>query len=323
MSAVASGTEVTPVLAVEGLTKEFIAGWLRRRTVHAVDGVSFTLARGETLGVMGESGCGKSTLARLITRLITPTSGTIRLGFTDLLDARGEALRQLRRQVQMIFQDAEGTLDPRMRVRQLLVEPLAAFGLLEGDRQGVERRLLDLVNLTPDLLDRHPHQLSGGQRQRIGLARALSLDPSVVVADEPAASLDLSVQAQMLELLQRAQAERGISCLLITHNLRVLRLMADRVAVMYLGRIVEIGPTEQVFNDPAHPYTQALVHASPGRQRGESPRVLTGEPPDPIDPPSGCHFHPRCPVVEGRCHDAAPALSGGARMVACHLVPSS
>ena len=312
---------VAPVLEVRDLAKHFTSGRWRRRTVYALDGVSFDLAPGETLGIMGESGCGKSTLARVVSRLLEPTAGEMRLGSVDLLDARGEQLRRLRRRVQIVFQDAEGTLDPRMRVRQLLVEPLRAHGLLDGAERAVERDLLELVNLTPDLLDRFPHELSGGQRQRIGLARALSLEPEIVVADEPAASLDLSVQAQLLDLLRRTQQERGISYLLITHNLRVLSLLAHRVGVMYLGRFVEMGPTAQVFAEPAHPYTQALVKARARRRTGSGRlTTLEGEPPNPIDRPEGCHFNPRCPWAEDRCRQSSPVLQGAGRLVSCHLV---
>lgn len=203
---------VEPLIQVHDLRKHFTSGVIRSRQVRAVDGVSFELAWGETLGIMGESGCGKSTLARLLARLIPPTSGQIRLAGADLLAARGERLRHLRRRVQIIFQDAEGTLDPRMRLRDLLIEPLRAHGLLGEPERAAAGRLLDLVNLTPDLLDRFPHQLSGGQRQRVGIARALSLDPDLIVADEPAASLDLSIQAQLLDLLQRAQGAGPAWC---------------------------------------------------------------------------------------------------------------
>lgn len=312
-----------PLIQVRGLTKHFTSGVFRTTRVRALDGVSFDIARGETLGVMGESGCGKSTLARVLTRLVEPTAGEVRLGGENFLDAHGERLRQQRQRIQMVFQDAEGSLDPRMRVRQLLVEPLRVHGLLDGAERATQKNLLELVNLTPDLLDRFPHELSGGQRQRIGMARALSLDPDIIVADEPAASLDLSVQAQLLELLQRTQQDRGISYLLITHNLRVLRLLAHRVAVMYLGRFVEMGPTAQVFSRPAHPYTQALVSSVHARQDGmpRSP-TIEGEPPSPINPPAGCHFHPRCPHANDRCRRVSPTLHGKDRLVACHLVES-
>lgn len=308
------------LIEVDELRKEFTSGLLRSQRVTAVDDVSLCIHRGETLGLIGESGCGKTTLARLLARLLPATSGQIQLGDADLLAAGGETLRQLRRQVQIVFQDAEGTLDPRMRVRDLLLEPLRVYGLLEAAAEEALNGLLGSVNLTRDLLDRFPHQLSGGQRQRIGIARALSLDPEFVVLDEPAASLDLSMQAQVLDSLRRHQQQRGTSYLLITHNLKVLQLMATQVVVMYLGRIVESGPTEEVFADPRHPYTRALIDSMPQRRvAGEARPPITGEPPSPIDPPPGCHFHPRCPLAEPLCSATAPTLVGGQRRVACHM----
>lgn len=246
-------------MRVDGLTKEFVGSGLRRPRVRAVDRVSFELHRGEVLAVIGESGCGKSTLARLLTRLMAPSAGSVRLGDVDLTRLRGEPLRVFRQRIQPISQDAEGSLDPRMRVRDLLVEPLRSFGRPADDE--TVRDLAGSASLTPDLLDRHPHQLSGGQRQRLGFARALCLEPEVVVADEPAASLDPSTQAALLLELQRRQLQRGMALVLITHNLRHVRLVADRVAVMELGRIVEIGPTEQVFDSPRHPCTKAIMAA--------------------------------------------------------------
>ncbi|MGH3566819.1 MAG: oligopeptide/dipeptide ABC transporter ATP-binding protein [Pseudonocardia sp.] len=307
-----------PLIEVRDLSRHFSSGLFRPRLVRAVDRVSFSVAPGETFGVMGESGCGKSTLARLLARLLPPTAGTIRLDGIDLSAASGEQLRRLRRRIQIIFQDAEGTLDPRMRVRDLLLEPLRVHGLLHEPEPTAIDRLLGAVNLTPDLLDRFPHQLSGGQRQRLGVARATCLDPDFIVLDEPAASLDLSIQAQVLANLSQRQRDRGTGYLLITHNLTVLRLLAQRVAVMYLGRFVEVGTAAEIFDRPRHPYTQALI-SSMGRRTGARNAAPVGEPPSPLDPPTGCAFHPRCPRAETVCRETPPALLGERRLVACHL----
>jgi len=315
---------VERLIEVMDLRKYFSSGIFRKVYVKAVDGVSFEIGKGKTFGLVGESGCGKTTVGRCLLRLIEPTSGEIRFKGEDILRFNGERLRVLRRKMQIIFQDADGSLNPRMRVFDLLVEPLRVHGLLNGRGTEEVLRLLKLVNLTPDLLIRFPHELSGGQRQRIGIARAMALSPEFIVADEPAASLDLSVQAQILELMKRLQEEFGISCLLISHNLRMVKLMADRVAVMYLGRFVEVGDRERIFNGYVHPYTQALLSAAlsadPVAKRKRV--VLRGEIPSPLDPPSGCRFHPRCPEAKAICSEVEPELREieTGHLVACHLV---
>ena len=308
---------------VRDLRKYFSSGIFRKVYVKAVDGVFFEIGKGETFGLVGESGCGKTTVGRCLLHLIEPTSGEVRFKGEDILRFNGERLRVLRRKMQIIFQDADGSLNPRMRVFDLLVEPLRVHGLLNGRGNEEALRLLELVNLTPDLLIRFPHELSGGQRQRIGIARAMALSPEFIVADEPAASLDLSVQAQILELMKRLQEEFGISYLLISHNLRMVKLMADRVAVMYLGKFVEVGRVEEVFKRPAHPYTQALLSAVPSLNPGGRRRILLrGEPPSPINPPPGCRFHPRCPHAQDICRECEPELKkmSGAHLVACHFI---
>ena len=320
--------EVSPMqgklVEVKNLKKHFTSGLFRKSYVKAVDGVSFEIGEGETFALVGESGCGKSTVGRCILRLIEPTSGEVYFNSENILGSNGN-LRELRRKMQIIFQDGDGSLNPRMRVFDLLTEPLRVHRLINGQSREKAAGLMKLVNLTPDLLGRYPHELSGGQRQRIGIARAMSLNPEFVVADEPAASLDLSVQAQMLELMKRLQAEFGISYLFISHNLNVVKLMADRVAVMYLGKLVEVGDTEKIFNGSAHPYTQALLSAVPTTDPSARRKriVLKGEIPTPLNPPSGCRFHPRCPEAMGICSEIEPRLQeiGTGHSVACHFAP--
>jgi len=312
------------LVEVKNLKKHFTSGLFRKSYVKAVDGVSFEIGEGETFALVGESGCGKSTVGRCILRLIEPTSGEVYFNSENILGSNGN-LRELRRKMQIIFQDGDGSLNPRMRVFDLLTEPLRVHRLINGQSREKAAGLMKLVNLTPDLLGRYPHELSGGQRQRIGIARAMSLNPEFVVADEPAASLDLSVQAQMLELMKRLQAEFGISYLFISHNLNVVKLMADRVAVMYLGKLVEVGDAEKIFNGSAHPYTQALLSAVPTTDPSARRKriVLKGEIPTPLNPPSGCRFHPRCPEAMGICSEIEPRLQeiGTGHSVACHFAP--
>jgi len=298
-----------------------------REVVRAVDGVSFAVADGETVGVVGESGCGKSTLARALTRLVNPTGGRILVEGTDLARARGMALRGLRRKVQMVFQDPYSSLDPRLTVGESVGEALAIHRLTHG-REERRRRiqgLFEAVGLDASQAERYPHEFSGGQRQRIGLARALAVEPRFIVCDEAVSALDVSIQAQIVNLLQDIQAVRGIAYLFIAHDLAVVEHMARRLLVMYLGKVVESGPAREVCRAPRHPYTQALVSAAPRLAGGGGlPRmVLGGDPPSPIHPPAGCPFHPRCPVAEARCRVEMPAWRQGAdaRGVACHLVP--
>jgi oligopeptide/dipeptide ABC transporter ATP-binding protein len=296
--------------------------------VSAVDGVSLELRAGQTLGVVGESGCGKSTLARMLVGLERPDAGTLRYRDTDVTAGRARDRRVLRQGVQMIFQDPYTSLDPRMTVLDIVAEPLAASrtGRAAARRDRVAE-LLGLVGLDTDMMGRFPHQFSGGQRQRIGIARALALDPDVLVCDEPVSALDVSVQAQVINLLGDLQARLGVAVLFIAHDLSVVRHIADQVAVMYLGRIAELGATEDIYQQPRHPYTQALLSATPPASRAERGklsrrRALSGEPPSPVDPPSGCRFNPRCWLATDECRTVIPALrvpSGAAdRLSACH-----
>jgi peptide/nickel transport system ATP-binding protein len=290
----------------------------------AVDGVSLTVGPGETLGLVGESGCGKSTVAKLITRLEHPTSGSIHFAGRDLTGLDETALRPVRRDLQMVFQDPFSSLNPRHTVRQILAGPYRYQGL-ESDQPAEE--LLARVGLRPEHADRHPHEFSGGQAQRIGIARALATRPALVVADEPVSALDVSIQAQIVGLLERLQRELGVAYVFIAHDLAVVKHISHRVAVMYLGRIVEIGAKEQVYAAPAHPYTKALLSAvplpDPAAERSRERIVLLGGPPSPANPPSGCTFHPRCPKAQQLCRTEAPLLrpstGPGERQVACHF----
>jgi oligopeptide/dipeptide ABC transporter ATP-binding protein len=319
-----------PALEVDGLVKRFATGTRLGggAAVHAVEDVSFALAPGEVLGLVGESGSGKSTVANCILRLTDPTAGTIRLQGTDITHLSRRALRPYRRQLHMVFQDPYSSLNPRLTTGQIVGEPLRLHGLARGamlDRRVAE--LFDLCGLRPELRFRYPHELSGGQRQRVGLARALSVGPKVLVADEPVSALDVSVQASILNLLRDLQRDLGFSCLFITHDLSTVEFLCDRVAVMYLGRIVELAPCEELYARPRHPYTKALLSAAvvpdPELQRARRRIVLEGDIPSPLAPPSGCAFRTRCPLV-GSCERAAddvPALRrvGEGHYVACHL----
>ena len=311
------------LLRVEKLVKYFDAG--RGRRVHAVDGVSFSLAQGETLGLVGESGCGKSTLGRTIIKLLVPDAGSVHLSGQNLSDMSALQVKSFRREAQMIFQDPFASLNPRSTVGRAIEEPLIVHGL--GDRRERAARvnwLLERVGLPPDAAHRHPHEFSGGQRQRIGIARALALNPKLIVCDEPVSALDVSVRAQVLNLLADLREELGLSYLFISHDLSVVEHFCDRVAVMYLGRIVELAPRKTLWQQPLHPYTRALLDAAPlpdpTRRRGRRP-LLQGEIPSPIDPPTGCHFHSRCPHKIAKCEAVAPPLLTRAdgHQVACHL----
>jgi oligopeptide/dipeptide ABC transporter ATP-binding protein len=290
-----------------------------------VDGVDLVVRERETLGLVGESGSGKSTLGRLLVRLVEPDAGSIRFDGADLLALEGAPLRRKRREFQIVFQDPYASLNPRMRVGTLVREPLDIhrIGATKADRRQAAARLLEEVGLDPRTMDRFPHEFSGGQRQRIGIARAIACGPRFVVADEPVSALDASIQAQILNLLVDLRERHGLALLFIAHDLRVVRFVAERVAVMYLGRIVEQGPTSEVYAQPLHPYTRALLDAIPRRRPQDAPaRVLAGEPPSPVNPPSGCRFRSRCPVAEAVCAREDPALREVApgRHVACHLV---
>jgi len=323
----------TPLVETRGLTKEFPVGSsalhaLTRRpreTLVAVDDVSLSIQRGETLGVVGESGSGKSTLGRLLLQLERPTSGDILFDGTSVVEGGASARRRLRKRVQVVFQDPYSSLNPTMTVRQTLAEVLAVHGIGAKDARAARiDDLLERVGLSPTLANRRPRQFSGGQRQRIGIARALAVEPEFVVADEAVSALDVSIQAQVLNLLMRLQDDLGLTYLFISHNLSVARHISNAIAVMYLGRIVEYAPTDQLFDEPLHPYTQALLRAAPKpvpRRKAIKPAV-GGDIPNPIDRPRGCHFHPRCPFAMDICREEYPAPRSPAagRMVTCHLV---
>ncbi len=308
-----------PLLEATDLCKRFplrrsALDWALGRpapALRAVDGVSLTVHRGETLGVVGESGCGKSTLARCLVRLHEPDTGAIRLDGQDALALTGAAWRAYNRRVQMVFQDPYGSLNPRLRIGDALTEALTVHRVVERAAVlGRVRALLDLVHLPQDAAGRYPHEFSGGQRQRVGIARALAVEPALIVADEPVSALDVSVQAQIVNLLLELQERLGLALLFITHDLRLLRHIAHRTAVMYLGRIVETGPTEALFATPRHPYTRALIEAVPQIVPGARHRGATvqGELPSAIRPPAGCPFHPRCPIAEPLCATVPPTL---------------
>lgn len=296
------------------------------KTIHAVDRVSLQVVRGETLGIVGESGCGKSTLGRCLVRLHDVSEGTILFEGKDITNLSRSGLRPLRRKIQMVFQDPAASLNPRHRVREIVAEPLIIHGV--DTHSGIDQRvaeLLQVVGLNADHLERFPHEFSGGQRQRIGIARAIALEPDLVIADEPVSALDVSVQAQVVNLFQDLQERLGLTYIFIAHDLSVIRQVANRVAVMYLGSVVETGPTEAVFNHPAHPYTQALISAVPVPDPNPIYRakriILKGDVPNPATPPSGCRFHPRCAYVQTACRNERPELkqNDSKREVACHF----
>ncbi|MBK5927389.1 ABC transporter ATP-binding protein [Rhodobaculum claviforme] len=318
-----------PILEVENLTKHFpLHGGLLQREVgrvHAVDGVSFTLARGETLGLVGESGCGKSTTGKAILKLTDPTSGTIRLKGVDITHLSRAQMFPHRRVMQVIFQDPYASLNQRMRVKDIVAEPLGNY---EPDSSRAERlekiaALFDRVGLRRDALNRFPHEFSGGQRQRLGIARALAVNPEVIIADEPVSALDVSVQAQVVNLMMDLQAEFELSYLFIAHDLAVVQHISHRIGVMYLGRLVELAPKRELFRNPQHPYTEALLDSVPvpDPRRRRKRAVLRGDVPSPINPPKGCHFNTRCPLAFDRCFHEAPPLREVApgHMAACHL----
>ncbi len=310
-----------PLLSVERLTVEYpVAG----HTLSAVADVSLAVGRGETLGLVGESGCGKSTLGRAVLQLRRPTAGKVVFDGTDLTALDGEALRLMRRRLQLIFQDPIASLNPRRCIGDIVAEPLVIAGVADrGERERRVRDVLSAVGLDPDLVWRRlPHEFSGGQCQRVCIARALILEPELVICDEPVSALDVSIRAQILNLLEEMKRRYGLTLLFIAHDLAVVKAVSDRIAVMYLGRLCEIGPTEQIFERPAHPYTALLLEAIPVPDPTVTPatNLAVGEPPSPLDPPSGCRFRTRCPRADGLCAEKVPALrqTANGRMVACH-----
>ncbi|MEN2423344.1 oligopeptide/dipeptide ABC transporter ATP-binding protein [Streptomyces rimosus] len=320
-------TTAEPLLSVRDLTMSFPGTRARSAPVRAVDGISFDIAPAETLGLVGESGCGKSTTGRLIVRLLEPTSGSLTYDGHDIGHLSQRALKPLRKHLQMVFQDPHSSLNPRQTVARIISDPLMAQGSSAAQARKRAGELMELVGLIPEHVDRYPHEFSGGQAQRIGIARALATNPRLVVADEPVSALDVSVQAQIVNLMARLQRELGLTYLFIAHDLSVVKRVCDRVAVMYLGRIVEIGDKERVYAAPAHPYTRALLSAvplpDPAAERTRERITLLGDPPSPAAPPPGCTFHPRCPKAQDICRSEAPLLRitapGEAREVACHF----
>ncbi len=320
----------TPILEVDHLIKHFpiTRGIIIQRqigAVKAVDDVSFNVMKGETLGIVGETGCGKSTTARLLCRLLMPTSGEIRFEGEDIAPREGDQLKALRREMQMIFQDPYSSLNPRKTVGSIIAEPFAIHNMLtgEGERKVRVQDLMDRVGLNPEHYNRYPHEFSGGQRQRIGVARAIALEPKVLIADEPVSALDVSIQAQVLNLLLGLKRELGLTLVFIAHDLSVVRHMCDRVAVMYLGKVVELAPSDSLYGFPRHPYTGALLSAVPvpdpagGRRERQ---LLTGDVPSPANPPSACRFHTRCPKAQPKCSRDEPPLQdkGNRTYAACH-----
>ena len=318
-----------PVLQVENLTRHFQAGrrglFGARQTVRAVDGISFEVKRGEVFGIVGESGCGKSTASKAILNIHPPQAGSVRLNGINLTTLSESEWREMRRKIQYVFQDPLGALDPRIKVIEQVIEPLIIHRLgtpLERKEKAI--RLLHSVGILDDQLAKYPHEVSGGQRQRVVLARALILEPELLICDEPISALDVSIQAQVVTLLQRLRAELGLTILFISHDLSIVRYLCDRVAVMYLGEIVEMASVTELFESPQHPYTKALISAIPIPEPGmEREHIfLEGEPPSPINPPPACRFHVRCPFSAPLCRQRAPEMISypGGRMVACHLV---
>ena len=315
-----------PLLQVSGLKKYFPVKkdtyFEKQRYLKAVDGVSFEIFKGETLGLVGESGCGKSTTGKMIVKLLNPSEGKIQYEGEEIFSAAPAKARELRKKVQMIFQDPYSSLDPRMSAGRIIMEPLTVHGVKEGAKERV-LSIMDDVGLLREYYDRYPHEFSGGQRQRIGVARALALNPSLVICDEPVSALDVSIQAQIVNLMQDLQDKYKLTYLFISHDLRIVKHICDRIAVMYLGRIVELAPKDEIFDSPLHPYTRALLSAIPDSDPEQSKEALPilGDVASPIDPPSGCHFHPRCPDCMDICRKSSPVMteSSPGHTVECHL----
>ena len=327
-----TSTAEEPLLRVEHLDVRFPVGrtgfWGREhRWVHAVEDVSFEIPRGQTLGLVGESGSGKSTTGRAVLRRLTPSGGRIVFDGQDITETKGEELRRLRRHMQLVFQDPYASLNPRMTVLEIIAEPLVVHGLVKrtADARDKVVELLELVGMKADVAERNPHAFSGGQRQRIGIARALALEPKLIIADEPVSALDVSIRAQVVNLLQELQQRLGLTYLFIAHDLSVVRHLSHRIAILYAGKIVELADRDAVYENPRHPYTEALLSAvpipDPPLQRSRRRIVLTGEIPNPISPPPGCRFHTRCPLAEERCRTEAPPFEAKAdgHFAACWL----
>jgi oligopeptide transport system ATP-binding protein len=326
-------TPETPLVEVSNLKKHFpiTQGIVIQRqvgTVRAVDGISFTISRGETLGLVGESGCGKTTAGRTLLGLYPATDGQVTIDGLDLIHARGQTMMEIRRKAQMIFQDPYASLNPRWTVNAIVSEPMRIHRLInnEKDRQERVKELLNLVGLSARLVNRFPHEFSGGQRQRIGIARALASNPHFIVCDEPISALDVSIQAQVVNLLEELQDRLNLTYLFVAHDLSMVRHICDRVAVMYLGIIVEMGERNEVYEQPLHPYTKALLSAvpipDPRKERARQRVILTGDVPSPINPPSGCRFHPRCPIAMEKCKTETPVMKEATpgHFVECHAV---
>ncbi|MCX8208535.1 MAG: ABC transporter ATP-binding protein [Sulfolobales archaeon] len=316
---------MSALITVEDLKKYFGVRGSFTKKVRAVDGVSFSIARGETLGVVGESGCGKTTLGKTVLRLYEPTSGRIYFDGKDVTKLRGDELKEFRRNTQMVFQDPHTSLNPRLTIAETLLEPLKEHGVDVGDAEAYLVKQLETVGLSAEHLYRYPHELSGGQKQRVAILRAILLKPKFVVLDEPTSSLDVSVQAQILELLKSLQKSHNLTYMFISHDIAVVKYMSDRMAVMYLGKIAELGDSDSVFTNPLHPYSSALISSvpvpDPRTARSRARVKPRGEPPSPINPPSGCRFHPRCPHVMSVCRAREPPLAevDSKRQVACWL----
>ena len=321
-----------PLIRVQNLTKHFpiTRGLIVQKqvgAVQAVDNISFDIFKGETLGLVGESGCGKSTTGRTLLQLHEPTAGQVFYKDTELTGASNAVMREMRRNIQIIFQDPYASLNPRMTVGSIVAEPLEIHNVgTSAERQQRVKEFLELVSLNPHFINRYPHEFSGGQRQRIGVARALALQPDFIVCDEPISALDVSIQAQVVNLLEELQEEFGLTYLFIAHDLSMVRHISDRVAVMYLGKIVELAPRDELYENPLHPYTQALLSAvpipDPVLEKKRTRVILEGDVPSPVNPPSGCRFHTRCPIAEEVCNQEAPVWreAKDGHWVACHLV---
>ena len=327
----ASNTTGAPLLKVEHLTKEFpaeagmLAGRFSKRVVSAVNDVSFEIHAGETFGLVGESGCGKSTTGRTIMRLTNPTAGKVFFEGKDVAQMNKHELKDLRREMQFIFQDPYASLNPRMTIGEIISEPMTIHGVgTKEERMKTVRELLDVVGLNPEHINRYPHEFSGGQRQRIGIARAFALHPKLIICDEPVSALDVSIQAQVLNLLKDLQKQFGTAYLFIAHDLSVVQHISDRVAVMYLGKMVELSDWKTLYTEPHHPYTQSLLSAvpvpDPDVQKSRNRIILAGDPPSPLDPPSGCRFHTRCPIAQARCSQEQPEFReiNPGHFCACH-----